>query len=162
VLNLITFGMIVVVQLRMLMEIRPMAYVGMLLLVLAGVAAGWLLGGSAPGNRTAMAMVTSVRNVGVTTVVATGSFAGTAAVTAATAFAVFQTVVMALIALAWGRVLPSTDQQLSSVSRIPARRDEADFERSRDATTSSIEAKYGEEEQRRLRSKDARIDRADS
>jgi bile acid:Na+ symporter, BASS family len=108
VLNLITLGMIIVVQLRMLSEIRFRAYVGMLLLVLAGVAAGWLLGGPGRANRTAMAMVTSVRNVGVTTVVATGSFAGTGAVTAATAFAVFQTLVVALIALAWGRVPHST------------------------------------------------------
>jgi BASS family bile acid:Na+ symporter len=108
VLNLITFGLIVFVQFRMLLEIRPMAYVGMFALVLAGVVAGWLLGGSGNGNRTAMAMVTSVRNVGVTTVVATGSFAGTAAVTAAAAFAVFQTFVMALIALFWGYVAKRT------------------------------------------------------
>jgi len=39
-------------------------------------------------NRTAMTMATSVRNVGVSLVIATGSFAGTKAVTAATAFAI--------------------------------------------------------------------------
>jgi hypothetical protein len=32
-------------------------------------------------------------------------FAGTKAVTAATAFAIFQTIVMALVALGWGRLL---------------------------------------------------------
>jgi hypothetical protein len=50
-------------------------------------------------------MATAVRNVAVSLVVATGSFAGTKAVTAATAFAVFQTIVVALVALAWGRLL---------------------------------------------------------
>ena len=51
---------------------------------------------------------TSVRNVGVSMVIATGSFAGTKAVTAATAFALFQTIVMALVALGWGRLLAPT------------------------------------------------------
>jgi len=39
-------------------------------------------------TRTAMTMATSVRNVGVSLVIATGGFAGTKAVTAATAFAI--------------------------------------------------------------------------
>jgi hypothetical protein len=52
-----------------------------------------------------MTMATSVRNVGVSLVIATGGFAGTKAVPAATAFAVFQTIVMALVALGWGRLL---------------------------------------------------------
>src|SRR5262249_52318304 len=66
---------------------------------------GWLLGGSGSENRTAMTMATAVRNVGVSLVIATGSFAGTKAATAATAFAIFQTIVLALVALGWGRVL---------------------------------------------------------
>jgi hypothetical protein len=40
-----------------------------------------------------------VRNVAVSLVIATASFRGTQAVTAVTAFAVFQTVVMAFVAL---------------------------------------------------------------
>jgi BASS family bile acid:Na+ symporter len=63
-----------------------------------------------------MAMATGVRNVGVSLVIATGSFAGTAAVTAATAFAVFQTVVMAIIALIWGRMASSTVPTAVSIS----------------------------------------------
>jgi bile acid:Na+ symporter, BASS family len=50
---------------------------------------------------------TGVRNVGVSLVIATGSFPGTPAVTAALAFAIFQTVVLALVAVAWGRLRPS-------------------------------------------------------
>jgi BASS family bile acid:Na+ symporter len=105
VLNLVTFGVILTVQWGLLMGIPLRAYLGMLALVLAAVGAGWLLGGPGSENRTAMTMATAVRNVGVSLVIATGSFPGTKAVTAATAFAIFQTIVMALVALAWGRLL---------------------------------------------------------
>ena len=103
ILNLAMLGTILVVQYRMLIGIPLRGYVGMLALLAASIAAGWLMGGPGDGNRTAMTMATAVRNVGVGLVIATGSFAGTQAVTAATAFALFQTVVMALIAAAWGR-----------------------------------------------------------
>ena len=59
-------------------------------------------------NRKAMAITTSVRNVGVSLVIATGSFAGTPAVTATLAFALFQTILLALVALGWGRLAPIT------------------------------------------------------
>jgi BASS family bile acid:Na+ symporter len=102
VLNLTTLVVIVSAQFEMLMGITPKAFGGMLALVLPSVAAGWLLGGPGRDNRTAMSMATSVRNVGVSLVIATASFPGTRAVTAATAFAIFQTILMALVALAWG------------------------------------------------------------
>jgi len=106
-LNLLTFGVILGVQWEMLMGIPIRAYFGMLALVLVAVGAGWLLGGPGSENRTAMTMATAVRNVGVSLVIATGSFPGTKAVTAATAFAIFQTIVMALVALGWARLLPA-------------------------------------------------------
>ena len=107
-LNLLTFGVILTVQWEMLMGIPTRAYFGMLALVLFAVGAGWLLGGPGSKNRTAMTMATAVRNVGVSLVIATGSFPGTKAVTAATAFAIFQTIVMALVALGWGRLLAAS------------------------------------------------------
>jgi BASS family bile acid:Na+ symporter len=110
VLNLATLGLIIYAQSDMLMDTPVRGFVGMLVLVLAGVAAGAFLGSR--GNRSAMVMATSVRNVGVSLVIVTAAFAGTRAVAAATAFALFQTVVMALIALAWGR--------LASASAKPA------------------------------------------
>jgi predicted Na+-dependent transporter len=81
----------------------------MFALVAAGVAAGWLLGGLRSADRKAMVMATSVRNVGVTLVIATASFPGTPAVTAATAFGLFQTILMALVALGWGRLASARD-----------------------------------------------------
>ena len=92
------------------MGVPMRGYLGMLVLVLVGVRAGWVLGGPGRANRTAMTMATSVRNVGVSLVIATGSFAGTKAVTAATAFAIFQTLVMGLVALGWGRLMAATPE----------------------------------------------------
>ena len=112
VLNLTTLSLILFAQFDMLIGVPLRGYLGMLALVLAGVAAGWLLGGR--GNRSAMVMATSVRNVGVALVIVTAAFAGTRAVAAATAFAMFQTVVMALIAALWGRVASSSDAVLAT------------------------------------------------
>jgi BASS family bile acid:Na+ symporter len=123
ILNLVALGVVLSVQFEMLLGIPARGYVGMLLLIFASVAAGWLLGGPGAGNRTAMAMATSVRNVGVAMVIASGSFPGTQAVTAATAFALFQTVVMALVALGWGRlaVAPpaTTGLEVPAPGRVP-------------------------------------------
>jgi hypothetical protein len=102
-LNLTLLSLIVYVQYDMLMSVPLRGYVGMLCLVLASLAAGWLLAGSA-ANRSAMMMATAVRNVGVGLVIVTSTFAGTRAVAATTAFALFQTVVLALCAVAWGRL----------------------------------------------------------
>jgi BASS family bile acid:Na+ symporter len=109
-LNVVTLGVILSVQWDMLMGVPMRGYLGMLVLVLVGVGAGWVLGGPGSANRTAMTMATSVRNVGVSLVIATGSFAGTKAVTAATAFAIFQTMVMGLVALGWGRLMAATPE----------------------------------------------------
>ncbi len=101
-LNLTTLGLIVFAQFDMLINVPLRGYLGMFLLILVSVAAGWLLGWR--GNRSAMVMATSVRNVGVALVIVTAAFAGTRAVAATTAFALFQTIVMALIATLWGRL----------------------------------------------------------
>lgn len=104
-LNVALLGTIVTVQFDTLIAIPLRAFGGMTALVLAGIIAGWGLGGPGRAERTAMAMATSVRNVGVPLVIAVASFPGTPAVTAATAFGLFQTLLVALIALAWGRLL---------------------------------------------------------
>jgi BASS family bile acid:Na+ symporter len=103
-LNLALLGTIVTVQADTLIAIPLRAFAGMTALVLAGLSAGWVLGGTRRADRTAMAIATSVRNVGVTLVIAVASFPGTPAVTAATAFGLFQTILVALIAAGWGRL----------------------------------------------------------
>ncbi|MGA2620029.1 MAG: bile acid:sodium symporter [Thermoguttaceae bacterium] len=108
VLNMSVIGLVLVVHFQTLVVIRPRGFAGMLALVLAALIAGWLLGMPGSSNRKAMAITTSVRNVGVSLVIATGSFAGTPAVTATLAFALFQTILLALVALGWGRLAPIT------------------------------------------------------
>jgi BASS family bile acid:Na+ symporter len=107
VLNVALLGTILTVQFDTLIAIPPRAFLGMAALVLAGIVAGWLLGGRHAADRAALAMATAVRNVGLTLVIAVASFPGTPAVTAATAFGLFQTVLVAFLALAWGRFAPA-------------------------------------------------------
>jgi BASS family bile acid:Na+ symporter len=103
VLGLATVGLIVVVQFQVLAEIAWRGWVGMSMLLVASWAAGWLLGGPGTSNRRAMALTTSLRNVGVGLVIAVGNFAGTAAVTATLAYGIFEIVGSLLLALAWAR-----------------------------------------------------------
>jgi BASS family bile acid:Na+ symporter len=102
-LNVSVVGLIVASQYHLLLAIRPAAFAGMLALVLASFGFGWLLGGNGEGNRVAMAFATGVRNFGVSLVIATASFPGTQAVEVALAYGLFQTIVLALLAAAWGR-----------------------------------------------------------
>lgn len=106
-LNLVVFGFILYVDWKMLAAIPARGYLGMAILVLATLVIGWAMGGANPPRRRAVAASTSVRNVGVALVIATGSFPGTAAVTSALAYAVFQTILLALLFLVWGKAVPS-------------------------------------------------------
>jgi BASS family bile acid:Na+ symporter len=103
-LNGLVILLILVAQFRSLAEIRLMAFVGMFCLLIASVGAGWLLGGSGLESQKAMSITTAVRNVGVALVIAAGSFPGTAAVTAALAYGLFQTIGVALLAVASSRM----------------------------------------------------------
>lgn len=105
-LNLLVFGFILYAQWDTLEAIPGRGFFGMFLSVLATVVIGWALGGSNVATRRALAATTAVRNVGVSMVIATGSFPGTPAVTAALAYAVFQTVLLVLCVLAWGKLIP--------------------------------------------------------
>ena len=106
-LNLLTLAVILVVYFPTLSNIRLRGYLGMFCLVLGCMAAGALMAGKAKDDLKAMVIATAVRNAGVSLVIATGSFPGTAAVTSATAYALFQTVVMAGVALTWGHLSPA-------------------------------------------------------
>jgi len=105
-LNLTVFGFIVYPKWHMLTSISARGFFGMLLIALATLIVGWLFGGSDVETRRAMAASTSVRNVGVALVIATGSFAGTQAVTSALAYAIFQTILLALLVMVWGKTIP--------------------------------------------------------
>jgi bile acid:Na+ symporter, BASS family len=106
-LNLVLLTVIIILQFQTLADIHVSGYFGMLCLVLATLVAGLLVTKRGQADTAkSMILTTSVRNVGVSLVIATASFPGTAAITSATAYALFQTVVIALVALAWGRYTP--------------------------------------------------------
>jgi BASS family bile acid:Na+ symporter len=103
ILNLLAVGFILYAQGYLLAEIRPTGYLGMLALLIASWAAGWLLGGSEPATRRTLTLTASLRNVGVGLVIATGSFAGTPAVTAVLVYGLFEVLGSLSLALAWGK-----------------------------------------------------------
>jgi BASS family bile acid:Na+ symporter len=109
-LNLALFGTILAVQFHMLAAIQGRGYAGMLALLAASAAAGWLLAGGDAADRRTLAITTAVRNVGVGLVIAGSSFPGTPAVTFATAYALLQTAAVALAAFALGRAAASTNE----------------------------------------------------
>jgi BASS family bile acid:Na+ symporter len=96
-----------VARFNLLMEIRPRGFVGMLVLLIASWASGWLLGGPDKAVRKTMTLTASLRNVGVGLVIATGSFAGTPAVTATLVYGLFEIGGSLLLALWWARRAPS-------------------------------------------------------
>jgi BASS family bile acid:Na+ symporter len=102
-LSLGLVALILVTQFKMLRQIRISGYFGMSVMVSAMLLAGWVMGGPGGDQRKTMAITTAARNVGVGLVIVASSFPGTPAVTAATAFALFQIMAVVLVAGAWGR-----------------------------------------------------------
>jgi bile acid:Na+ symporter, BASS family len=107
-LNIFLVGLVLAVQFEMLKQIRIRGYLGASVMVAATLAAGWLVGGAHKDQRKTMAITTSTRNVGVALVIAASSFPGTPAITSATAYALFQTFAVLVIAVVWGRLSSST------------------------------------------------------
>jgi BASS family bile acid:Na+ symporter len=113
VLNVVVTVVILVAQGRLLAEIRPVGFAGMLALLIASLAAGWLLGGPGSANRKTLALTTSLRNVGVSLVIATGGiFLGTPAGPAVMVYGWVEIFGSLLLALAWGRFGSSSQQVL--------------------------------------------------
>jgi BASS family bile acid:Na+ symporter len=102
-LNVVAVGFIVVAHFDLFWEVPPRAFLGMLALLLASWCAGWVLGGPGTENRKTMTLTTSLRNVGVGLVIATGTFAGTPAVAAVLVYGLFEVAGSLLLALAWAR-----------------------------------------------------------
>jgi len=109
VLNVIAIVLVVAAYCDLLLEVRLMGLVGMLLLLMVSLAAGWFLGGRSVEHRKTLALTTSLRNVGVGLVIATDAFGGTPAVTAVLAYGIVGIIGSLLIARSWGlRPVPST------------------------------------------------------
>jgi BASS family bile acid:Na+ symporter len=106
-LNVVFLSLVFYTQFESLLKIRLLGYAGMLVLVIGGVAVGWLLGGRDRDDRKAMALTTGVRNNGLSLAIATGAFAGTPAVTAAAVFGCVGFLGVLVIAVVWGKLSPS-------------------------------------------------------
>lgn len=103
VLNVAAIVLILAADYHLLMEVKLKGLIGMLLLLMVSLAAGWFLGGRGVGGRKTLALTTSLRNVGVGLVIATGTFGGTPAVTAVLAYGLVGVLGSLLIAWFWGR-----------------------------------------------------------
>jgi BASS family bile acid:Na+ symporter len=122
-LNLTVVGVVVLTQLELLTEIRLRGFIGMLALLVASWAAGWLLAGAKADMRRTMTLTTSLRNVGVGLVIATGTFAGTPAVSAVLVYGLFEVVGSLALALVWARratpkELPAASLQASPLEAV--------------------------------------------
>jgi len=119
ILSLSVAGLILATQFRMLSEIRIKGFVGMLVLLAATLAIGWLAGGPGRDRRKTMALTTALRNVGVGLVIVTGNFAGTPAVSAALAYGIVEVAGALLLALWWGRreTMPGLSGRPTTTSR---------------------------------------------
>ena len=103
VLNLGAIGLVLAVYHPLLADVRLKGLIGMLLLLLASLAAGWFLGGRGVESRKTLALTTSLRNVGVGLVIATDAFAGSPAVTAVLAYGLVGVIGSLVLAMSWGR-----------------------------------------------------------
>jgi bile acid:Na+ symporter, BASS family len=103
ILNPGTLSLILVVQFHLLAQVRLIGYAGMLVLVLGGLAIGWLMGGPSRDIRKAMAESTILRNSGVALVIASSSFPGTVALPAALVLGLVVSQGALLLALGWGQ-----------------------------------------------------------
>jgi bile acid:Na+ symporter, BASS family len=103
VLNAAAIVLVVSAYYHLLMEVRLKGLIGMLILLMVSLAAGWLLGGRGAESRKTLALATSSRNVGVGLVIATDAFGGTPAVTAVLAYGLVGIIGSLLIAGCWGR-----------------------------------------------------------
>jgi BASS family bile acid:Na+ symporter len=103
IMNLGVAALILATQFPMLMEIRLLAFGGMLVLLVASLLAGWLAGGPDQENRKTLALTTALRNAAVGLVIATGNFAGTPAVSAVLAYGIVAVFGTLAVAYLWGR-----------------------------------------------------------
>jgi bile acid:Na+ symporter, BASS family len=84
-----------------LLEVRLAAVLGMLTLLGFSLLCGWLAGGAREADRRAVALTSSIRNVGLGIGVTATAFAGTSAVTAVLAYGLVQLFGSLVVALWW-------------------------------------------------------------
>ena len=103
VLNAATLALILTSHFPRLLDVRPSEIVAMLALLGVSLAVGWITGGRRSEDRKAVALTTSIRNVGLGLVIASSTFAGTSMTTTVVVYGLMQLLGSFLIALWWRR-----------------------------------------------------------
>lgn len=103
ILNAATLSLIIASQLPQLLNVRLEELFGMLILLSIGLGIGWSVGGSKEQDRRAIALTTSIRNVGLGLEISTALFPNTAAVTAIVVYGLLQLLGSFALALMWRR-----------------------------------------------------------
>ena len=116
VLNAAMLTLVLAAYWPRLLEVRLTGVLGMLCLLGFSLACGWLAGGARNADRRAVALTTSIRNVGLGIGVTASAFADTSAVTAVLAYGLVQLFGSLLMAL-WWRQTMSLAEARDAVSR---------------------------------------------
>ena len=102
-LNIVLITCILATHYSLFSRLEPRGIIGMTALLVVSLSAGWLLGGPATEDRRALALTSSLRNVGPSLVIATAAFPGTPAVVAVLGYALFEIVGSLMIVTWWHR-----------------------------------------------------------
>jgi BASS family bile acid:Na+ symporter len=86
ILNGLMMTAIFILQFRTLSGINPSVIILMVVLIIAGVVCGWLMGWPGKENRIAVSIITGMRNMGLSIGIATMSFPGSAVVSTVIAY----------------------------------------------------------------------------
>jgi bile acid:Na+ symporter, BASS family len=103
VLNTATLAVMLISQFPRLLDIKPGGILAMLILLGVSLGAGWSAGGRRDQDRRALALTTTIRNVGLGLVIASSTFAGTSAVATVMIYGLLQLLGSFLLALWWRR-----------------------------------------------------------
>jgi BASS family bile acid:Na+ symporter len=99
-LLLVVMSLLIVNEQQSLATVRFRGWLGMLLLLAASLAIGWLCGGPEAATRKTLALITASRNAAVGLAIASTNFAGTAALPAVVAYALLS-ILGTLIVAVW-------------------------------------------------------------
>jgi BASS family bile acid:Na+ symporter len=103
ILNAVSMTCILVTHWRHAVQLDRAGFLAMLILLAASLAAGFLTGGPEPTSRKAMALTTSLRNVGVGVVIASSRAFEPAVLTTVISYVIVEMIGSLLLALYWGR-----------------------------------------------------------
>lgn len=111
VLNAATLALILTSQFPQLLDVQTGEIMGMLILLGISFGTGWLAGCRWSGERKAVALTTSIRNVGLGLQITTSAFAGTSAATTVLVYGLVQLLGSFLLALWWRRSASLAEMQ---------------------------------------------------